>query len=83
VQLAEHRYLYIEERHGHSGYALDTVSVDDLDERVDSIGDRRLRAPTPTTARPGPQKSSAENQMTEPLTKRCGQLSGRAAMEGC
>ena len=33
-ELAEHRYLYIEELPGRAGYALQTVFVDDLDERV-------------------------------------------------
>jgi catechol 2,3-dioxygenase-like lactoylglutathione lyase family enzyme len=37
-ELAEHRYLYIEELPERAGHALHTVFVDDLDERVESIG---------------------------------------------
>ena len=36
-ELAEHRYLYIEELPERAGYALHTVFVDDLDKRVQSI----------------------------------------------
>jgi len=35
-ELAEHRYLYIEELPERAGHALHTVFVDDLDERVES-----------------------------------------------
>ena len=37
-ELAEHRYLYIEELPGRAGGVLLTVFVDDLDERVGGIG---------------------------------------------
>ena len=41
-ELAEHRYLYIEELPERAGHALITVFVDDLDERVKSIGARGI-----------------------------------------
>ncbi len=41
-ELAEHRYLYIEELPARAGYALHTVFVDDLDDRVEHIGARGL-----------------------------------------
>jgi len=37
-ELAGHRYLYIEVLPEHAGHALHTVFVDNLDERVVSIG---------------------------------------------
>ena len=41
-ELAEHRYLYIEELPQRAGYALHTVFVEDHDERVESIGSRGI-----------------------------------------
>jgi len=41
-ELAEHRYLYIEELPERAGHALHTVFVDDLDARVESIGARGI-----------------------------------------
>jgi predicted enzyme related to lactoylglutathione lyase len=41
-ELAEHRYLYIEELPERAGHALHTVFVDDLDERIDSISSRGI-----------------------------------------
>ena len=41
-ELAEHRYLYIVELPEHAGHALHTVFVDDLDERLESIGARGI-----------------------------------------
>jgi catechol 2,3-dioxygenase-like lactoylglutathione lyase family enzyme len=41
-QLAEHRYLYIEELPERAGHALHTVFVDDLDERVEGIAVRGI-----------------------------------------
>jgi catechol 2,3-dioxygenase-like lactoylglutathione lyase family enzyme len=41
-ELAGHRYLYIKELPGHAGHGLLTVFVDDLDERVESIGARGI-----------------------------------------
>ena len=39
-ELAEHRYLYIKELRERAGHVVHTVFVDDLDERVESIGAR-------------------------------------------
>jgi len=41
-ELAEHRYLYIEELPERAGHALHTVFTDDLDERVESISARGI-----------------------------------------
>ena len=41
-ELAEHRYLYIEELPERAGHALHTMFVDDLDERVESISARGI-----------------------------------------
>ena len=41
-ELAEHRYLCIEELPERAGHGLHTVFVDDLDERVESIGARGI-----------------------------------------
>ncbi|WP_042364075.1 VOC family protein [Streptacidiphilus neutrinimicus] len=39
-ELAEHRYLYIRRSPEHAGHALQTVLVDDLDDRVAAIAGR-------------------------------------------
>ena len=41
-ELAEHRYLYIEQLPERAGHALHTVFVDDLDERVEGISRRGI-----------------------------------------
>jgi Glyoxalase/Bleomycin resistance protein/Dioxygenase superfamily len=41
-ELAEHRYLYIVQQPDHSGHALHTLFVDDLDALVAQIADRGL-----------------------------------------
>ena len=41
-ELAEHRYLYIELKPEHAGHALQTLFVDDLDERVAGITGRGI-----------------------------------------
>jgi predicted enzyme related to lactoylglutathione lyase len=41
-ELAEHRYLYVEQRPEHAGHALHTMFVDDLDERVEGISARGI-----------------------------------------
>ena len=41
-ELAEHRYLYIEEQGQDAGHAQHTIFVDDLDERVEQIAGRGL-----------------------------------------
>ena len=40
--LAEHRYLYVEERPEHAGHAMQTWFVDDFDERIAAIAERGL-----------------------------------------
>ncbi|MFI1395929.1 VOC family protein [Streptomyces sp. NPDC020681] len=41
-ELAEHRYLYIQQNAEHAGHAVQTVLVDDLDACVDRIADRGI-----------------------------------------
>jgi catechol 2,3-dioxygenase-like lactoylglutathione lyase family enzyme len=55
-ELAEHRYLYIEEQPERAGHALHTVFVDDLDERVESIGARGIEPATQETYGTGVRK---------------------------
>ena len=57
-ELAEHRYLYIEElpEHVGSGHALHSVFVDDLDERVESIGARGIEPASQETYGNGVRK---------------------------
>ena len=45
-ELAEHRYLYIEQRPAHAGHAMLTLFVDDFDARIAQIAGRGLE---PTT----------------------------------
>lgn len=39
-ELAEHRFVYIEQRPEHAGHAMHTLFVDDLDARVDRAAGR-------------------------------------------
>jgi hypothetical protein len=41
-ELAEHRWVYIEQRPEHAGHAMLTIMVDDLDGRVAQIAERGL-----------------------------------------
>jgi predicted enzyme related to lactoylglutathione lyase len=41
-EIAEHRYIYIKELSERPGHALHTLFVDDLDERIESIGARGI-----------------------------------------
>ena len=41
-ELAEHRFLFIEERPAHAGHAMHTIFVEDLDALVADIGKRGL-----------------------------------------
>ncbi|MEV4538713.1 VOC family protein [Asanoa sp. NPDC049518] len=41
-ELAEHRYVYIEQRPDHAGHGLQTVFVGDLAERVAAIAERGI-----------------------------------------
>lgn len=55
-ELAEHRYLYIEELPERAGHALHTVFVDDLDQRVQSIGARGIQSAARETYANGVRK---------------------------
>jgi catechol 2,3-dioxygenase-like lactoylglutathione lyase family enzyme len=55
-ELAEHRYLYIKELPERAGRALHTVFVDDLDERVESIGARGIEPASQETYGNGVRK---------------------------
>jgi hypothetical protein len=55
-ELAEHRYLYIEELPERAGHALHTVFVDNLDERVKSIGARGIEPASQETYGNGVRK---------------------------
>ena len=41
-ELAEHRYLYIEQRPGHAGHGKHTLFVADIDAVIDQIAERGL-----------------------------------------
>ena len=41
-EVAEHRFLYIDVRPEHAGHAMQTLFVDDFDERVRQIADRGI-----------------------------------------
>ncbi|GAA3797606.1 hypothetical protein GCM10022226_16200 [Sphaerisporangium flaviroseum] len=41
-ELAEHRYVFIEQRPDHAGHAMHTIFVDDLDALVAQIAERGL-----------------------------------------
>jgi predicted enzyme related to lactoylglutathione lyase len=41
-ELAEHRYLFIEQRPEHAGHAMQTVFVDDFDALLAQIADRGI-----------------------------------------
>jgi len=55
-ELAEHRYLYIEELPERAGHALHLVFVDNLDERVDSISGRGIEPASQETYGNGVRK---------------------------
>jgi hypothetical protein len=55
-ELAEHRYLYIEELPEHAGHALHTVFVDDLDDRVRNISARGIEPSSRETYENGVRK---------------------------
>jgi catechol 2,3-dioxygenase-like lactoylglutathione lyase family enzyme len=55
-ELAEHRYLYIEELPEHAGHGLHTVFVDELDERVKGISARGLEPDSGETYANGVRK---------------------------
>jgi catechol 2,3-dioxygenase-like lactoylglutathione lyase family enzyme len=55
-ELAEHRYLYIEESPERAGHGLLTVFVDDLDDRVERIGARGIEPASQETYENGVRK---------------------------
>ena len=55
-ELAEHRYLYIEDLPERAGHALHPVFVDDLDGRVESIGARGIEPASQETYGNGVRK---------------------------
>jgi catechol 2,3-dioxygenase-like lactoylglutathione lyase family enzyme len=55
-ELAEHRYLYIEELPERAGHALHTLFVDDLDERVKTISARGIEPASQETYGNGVRK---------------------------
>jgi len=55
-ELAEHRYLYIEELPERAGHALHTLFVDNLDERVESISARGIQPASQETYGNGVRK---------------------------
>jgi hypothetical protein len=55
-ELAEHRYLYIEELPERAGHGLHTLFVDDLDERVEGISSRGIAPASRETYENGVRK---------------------------
>jgi catechol 2,3-dioxygenase-like lactoylglutathione lyase family enzyme len=55
-EIAEHRYVFIEVRPAHSGHAMHTVIVDDLEARVGAIADRGIEPAERETYSNGVQK---------------------------
>lgn len=55
-ELAEHRFVYIEQRPEHAGHALTTVFVADLARRVAGIAERGLEPPRDETYDNGVRK---------------------------
>lgn len=55
-ELAEHRYLYIEELPERAGHALQTVFVDDLDRRVAEMAARGIQPASRETYENGVRK---------------------------
>jgi hypothetical protein len=57
-ELAEHRYLYIEQRPEHAGHGKHTIFVDDLDAVVAQIADRGLNPAQRETYSNGVRKTT-------------------------
>jgi len=57
-ELAEHRYVYIEVRHGHAGHARHTIFVDNLDSWVQEIAGRGLEPALQETYENGVRKTT-------------------------
>ena len=60
-ELAEHRYLYIDERPVHAGHAMHTIFVDDLDALVAQIAERGLSPAERETYSNGVRKATFRN----------------------
>lgn len=57
-ELAEHRYLVIEQRPEHAGHAMHTIFVDDFDALVAQIADRGLEPAKRETYSNGVRKAT-------------------------
>jgi hypothetical protein len=57
-ELAEHRYVYVEQRPEGAGYAKHTLFVEDLDRWVTEIGDRGLEPANQETYSNGVRKTT-------------------------
>jgi len=57
-ELAEHRFVFIEERPQHAGHAMHTIFVDDLDAFVSEIADRGIQPARRETYSNGVRKAT-------------------------
>jgi catechol 2,3-dioxygenase-like lactoylglutathione lyase family enzyme len=57
-ELAEHRFVFIEERPEHAGHAMHTLFVDDLDALVDEIAARGIEPAKRETYSNGVRKTT-------------------------
>lgn len=57
-ELAEHRFVFIEERPQHAGHAMHTIFVDDLDALVSEIGGRGIEPAKRETYANGVRKAT-------------------------
>jgi predicted enzyme related to lactoylglutathione lyase len=57
-ELAEHRYLFIEQRLEHAGHAMHTIFVDDFDALVAQIADRGVEPTKHETYSNGVRKAT-------------------------
>ncbi len=57
-ELAEHRWVFIEQRPEHAGHAMHTILVDDLDALVAQIADRGLEPTKRETYANGMRKAT-------------------------
>jgi hypothetical protein len=55
-ELADHRFVFIEERSEHAGHAMHTIFVDNLDARVEEITERGIESAARETYSNGVQK---------------------------
>ncbi|MDG4826310.1 VOC family protein [Asanoa sp. WMMD1127] len=55
-EVAEHRFVYIEQRPGHAGHALTTLFVEDLAQRVAGLAERGLEPAEDETYENGVRK---------------------------